>query len=63
MGEDLLRFSRPIFKKKKDQDNKYLLTCQDNLSKYLIAVPIKDQTANEVAKQLVEKIITNFWNS
>jgi Integrase core domain. len=26
----------------------------------MIAVPIKDQTANEVAKQLVEKIITIF---
>ena len=42
------------------QDNKYLLACQDNLCKYLIAVPITDQRANEVAKQLAEKIITIF---
>ena len=45
---------------KTEQNNKYKLTCQDKLSKYLIAIPIKDLTANEVSTQLVERIITIF---
>jgi len=28
---------------------KYILTCQDNLSKYLLAIPMITQTAGEVA--------------
>ena len=40
--------------------NKYILSCQDNLSKYVIAVPLKDQTADQVATQFVERIISVF---
>jgi len=43
-----------------EEGYKYLLTCQDNLSKYVIAVPLKDQTVNQVATKLVERIICIF---
>jgi transposase InsO family protein len=36
---------------------KYVLTCQDNLSKYFIAVPLQNQTADEVANAFVKNII------
>jgi hypothetical protein len=36
---------------------KYVLTCQDNLSKYLVAIPIENQTAESVAEALVKTII------
>lgn len=42
------------------QDNKYLLTFQDELSKYTIAVPIRQQDAMTVAKAFVEEIILKF---
>jgi hypothetical protein len=35
---------------------KNILTCQDNLSNYFIAVPIQNQTAEEVANTFVRKI-------
>ena len=40
--------------------NKYILLCQDNLSKYVIAVPLQDQTADQVVTQFVERIISVF---
>lgn len=43
-----------------ERDNKYLLTCQDNLSKYLIAIPLVDQTVQQVAQKLVEHVICIF---
>jgi hypothetical protein len=36
---------------------KYILTCQDNLSKYFIAVPLQNQTADEVTNAFVKNII------
>jgi hypothetical protein len=36
---------------------KYILTCQDNLSKYIIAIPISNQSAEEVANAFVKNII------
>jgi transposase InsO family protein len=37
--------------------NQYILTVQDDLSKFLIAVPMKEQTADEVARAFVENVI------
>jgi hypothetical protein len=42
--------------------NKYILSCQDNLNKYLIAVPLQSQTAEEIAEKLI-KFIINIWNT
>jgi hypothetical protein len=42
---------------------KYILTCQDNLSKYFIAIPLQSQTAEEVANALVKKNHSNLWDS
>jgi hypothetical protein len=36
---------------------KYILTCQDNLSKYFIAVPLQNQTTDEVTNAFVKNII------
>jgi hypothetical protein len=36
---------------------KYILTCQDNLSKYFIAVPLQNQTAEEVTNVFVKNIV------
>lgn len=38
------------------QNNSYLLTIQDDLTRYLIAVPLENQTATEVAKALTENV-------
>lgn len=43
-----------------EQGNKYILTCQDNLSKYLIAIPMSDQTAEETAKAFNTHIVCIF---
>jgi hypothetical protein len=40
-----------------DEGNRYILTVQDDLSKYLIPVPLKEQTAEEVAKAFVENVV------
>jgi len=32
-----------------EEGHKYVLTCQDNLSKYLLAIPMMTQTAEEVS--------------
>jgi hypothetical protein len=42
------------------EDNRYLLTFQDELSKYTVAVPIPQQDARTVAKVFVEEIILKF---
>jgi hypothetical protein len=39
------------------EGNRFILTVQDDLSKYLIAVPLKEQTAEEVAKAFVENLV------
>ena len=36
---------------------KYILTCQDNLSKYFIAIPMQNQTSEEVTNAFVRNII------
>ena len=43
-----------------EKGNKYLLTCQDNLSKYLIAIPIQNQSAETVAKHFVYELILRY---
>lgn len=42
------------------EDNKYLLTFQDELSKYTVAVAIKQQDAMTVARAFVEEIVLKF---
>jgi hypothetical protein len=36
---------------------KYILTCQDNLSKYFIAIPLQNQTTEEATNAFVKNII------
>jgi hypothetical protein len=40
-----------------ESGNRYILTVQDDLSKFLIAVPMRGQTAEEVSKVFVENVI------
>lgn len=40
--------------------NEYILTMQDQLSKFCIAVPLKDQTAATIADKFVKRFITIF---
>lgn len=42
------------------ENNKYILTIQDDLTKYSGGVPLPDQEAKTVAKALVEKFICIF---
>ena len=42
------------------EGNNYLLTFQDELSKYNLAVPIPKQNASTVAKVFIEQIILKF---
>jgi hypothetical protein len=42
------------------QDHKYILTFQDELSKYTIAVPISQQDAETIARIFVEEIVLKF---
>jgi transposase InsO family protein len=42
------------------EGNKYLLTFQDELSKYTLGVPIPQQDASTVGKVFVEQIILKF---
>ena len=39
------------------QGHKYILTFQDNLSKYVVAVPIERQDADTVARAFVERVV------
>jgi len=41
-------------------NNKYILTFQDDLSKYVIAMPITQQDAENVARTFVEKVILTY---
>jgi hypothetical protein len=41
-------------------DNKYLLTFQDEMSKYTVAVPIPQQDAMTLAKVFVGEIVLKF---
>jgi transposase InsO family protein len=43
-----------------DEGHKYILTCQDNLSKYLIAISIMMQTAEEVALTFMRYVILQY---
>lgn len=45
---------------KTDDNNKYLLTFQDDLTKYALACPIPDQESETVAKSFVENIICKY---
>jgi cleavage and polyadenylation specificity factor subunit 1 len=36
---------------------RYILTVQDVLTKFLVAVPLEDQTAEQVAKAFVENVV------
>ena len=38
-------------------NNKYILTFQDDLSKYVVAIPIHQQDAETIAKAFVEKMV------
>jgi transposase InsO family protein len=40
--------------------NKYILTCQDDLSKFLVVIPIPQQDAETVAREFVLNIILKF---
>ena len=40
-------------------NNKYILTFQDDLSKYVVAIPIGQQDTETVARAFVEKIVLN----
>ena len=40
--------------------NKYVLTLQDELSKYTLALPIKQQDAQTIARVFVEEVILKF---
>ena len=42
------------------EGNKYILTFQDDLSKYVVAVPIRQQDADTVARAFVEKIVLTY---
>jgi hypothetical protein len=43
-----------------EKGNKYILSCQDQLAKYLIAIPIPNQEAETIAGALVDNAITMF---
>jgi transposase InsO family protein len=42
------------------QGNRYILTCQDQLSKYLVAIALPNQDAVTVTRALVDNVITVF---
>jgi hypothetical protein len=39
------------------ENNKYILTFQGDLSKYVVAIPIHQQDAETIAKAFVERIV------
>jgi hypothetical protein len=43
-----------------EEGYKYILTCQDNLSKYVLAVPMMTQTAEEVALNFMRHILLQY---
>jgi hypothetical protein len=40
--------------------NKYMLTFQDELSRFVVAVPVEQQSAQTVTKEFIPKIILKF---
>jgi len=40
--------------------NKHILTCQDDLSKFLVAIPIPQQDAETVAREFVMNVVLKF---
>jgi hypothetical protein len=40
-----------------EEGHTYILTCQDNLSKYLIAEPLRNQTVEEVSEALTHRVL------
>jgi len=40
--------------------NKYILTFQDDLSKFIVAIPIPQQDAETIAKEFVLNIVLKF---
>ena len=43
-----------------EEGHKYILTCQDNLSKYLVAIPMFTQTAEQVALNFMQYIVLQY---
>jgi len=43
-----------------EEGYKYTLTCQDKLSKYLLAIPMITQTADEVALTFLRYVILHY---
>ena len=43
-----------------DEGHKYILTCQDNLSKYLLAIPMMTQTADEVSLTFLRHVVLQY---
>jgi hypothetical protein len=43
-----------------EEGHKYILTCQDNLSKYLIAIPLFTQTAEEVTLNFLRYVMLQY---
>ena len=43
-----------------EDGHKYVLTCQDNLSKYLLAIPLMTQTAEEVALNFMRYVVLQY---
>ena len=41
----------------REEGIKYVLSCQDNLSKYLLTIPMTTQTAEEVALSFMRYIV------
>ena len=39
-----------------EEGHKYILTCQDNLSQYLITQPLRNQTVDEVSEALINRV-------
>jgi len=45
-----------------DKVNRYILTFQDDLSKYVVATPISEQDAETVAGAFVSQVILQYGN-
>jgi transposase InsO family protein len=43
-----------------EQGNRYILTCQDQLSRYVVAIALRNQEAVTRARALVDNVITVF---
>jgi hypothetical protein len=43
-----------------EEGYKYILTCQDNLSKYLVATPMTTQTAEDVSLKFMRQVVLQY---